>query len=85
MDAMNGRAKTEPNLPPRTGPGRAAPFPGRHGPTRRDASRRGAASLDYILLLGVVLPMIAFILGAAPRIIRLAYEMVSVLISWPFM
>jgi hypothetical protein len=48
-------------------------------------SRRGAASLDYILLLGVVLPMIAFILGAAPRIIRLAYEMVSVLISWPFM
>jgi len=53
---------------------------GRHAP-----ARKGAASLDYVLLLGVVLPMIAFILGAAPRIIRLAYEMVSVLISWPFM
>jgi hypothetical protein len=85
MDAMNGRAKTDPNSLPLSEPGRTAPFPDRHGPTRRDASRRGAASLDYILLLGVVLPMIAFILGAAPRIIRLAYEMVSVLISWPFM
>ncbi len=48
-------------------------------------SRTGAASLDYVLLLGVILPLVAFIFSVAPRIIRLAYEMVSVLVSWPFM
>jgi len=48
-------------------------------------NRRGAATLDYVLLLGVVLPMIVFIMWAGPRIIHLAYEMVCVLIAWPFM
>jgi hypothetical protein len=47
--------------------------------------RRGAASLDYVLVLGVILPLVAFIMWVAPRIIRLAYEMVCVLVSWPFM
>ena len=47
--------------------------------------RGGAATVDYVLLLGVVLPLAAFILWAGPRIIRLAYEMVCVLVSWPFM
>lgn len=51
---------------------------------RRD--RRGAAaSLDYILLIGVILPAAAFTMWAGPRLIRLTYEMVYVLISWPFM
>ncbi|MBC7353068.1 MAG: hypothetical protein H5U08_11970 [Thermogutta sp.] len=48
--------------------------------------RRGAvATLDYILLIGVILPAAAFTMWAGPRIIRLAYEMVYVLIVWPFM
>jgi hypothetical protein len=47
--------------------------------------RKGAASLDYVLVLGIILPMAAFVLGIGPRIIRLAYEMVCVLVSWPFM
>ena len=47
--------------------------------------RRGAASLDYILVLGVVLPMALVILRIAPRMIRSAYEMVCVLVSWPLM
>ena len=47
--------------------------------------RSGLASLDYVLILGVVLPMVAFILRVGPRIIRVAYEMVCVLVSWPFM
>ncbi len=51
----------------------------------RCARRAGAASLDYVLILGVVLPMVVFILRVAPRMIRLAYEMLSVLVSWPFM
>lgn len=46
--------------------------------------RRGVASLDYILVLGVVLPLVAFIMWAGPRMMRLAYEMLCVLISWPF-
>jgi hypothetical protein len=47
--------------------------------------RRGAATLDYVLVLAVVLPMIAFVLRIAPRIMGLVYEMTSVLISWPFL
>jgi len=48
--------------------------------------RRGAvATLDYILLIGVILPAAAFTMWAGPRVIRLAYEMVYVLIVWPFM
>jgi hypothetical protein len=53
--------------------------------TTRGASRAGVASLDYVLILGVVLPMVVFILRIGPRIIRLAYEMVSLLVSWPFL
>jgi hypothetical protein len=33
----------------------------------------------------VILPLAAFILWAGPTIMRLAYEMVCVLVSWPFM
>ncbi|MBN1909445.1 MAG: hypothetical protein JW818_06890 [Pirellulales bacterium] len=47
--------------------------------------RRGLAMLDYVLILGVVLPLVAFILWAGPRLIRLVYEMTCVMLSWPFM
>ncbi|NMC21569.1 MAG: hypothetical protein GYA33_14260 [Thermogutta sp.] len=48
--------------------------------------RRGAAAtLDYVLVMGVILPAAAFSMWAGPRIIRLAYEMVYVLLVWPFM
>ena len=50
--------------------------------TRR---RAGVTSVDYVLVLGVILPLAAFIMWIGPRIIRLAYEMVCVLVSWPFM
>jgi hypothetical protein len=52
---------------------------------RRSLARGGAASLDYILVLGVIFPLAAFIMWIAPRIIRLAYEMAVVLISSPFL
>ncbi len=51
----------------------------------RNRPRRGAAMLDYVLVMGIVLPMIAFVLHIGPRIMNLVYEMTSVLISWPFM
>jgi hypothetical protein len=47
--------------------------------------RRGSAALDYVLLLGVILPLAAFLFRVCPLIIRLAYEMVCVVVSWPFM
>jgi hypothetical protein len=58
----------------------------RHGFGAAGRRRRaGQAMLDYVLILGVVLPLMAFVLAIGPRIIRLAYEMVCVLVSWPFM
>jgi hypothetical protein len=53
--------------------------------SRRRRDRRGAATLDYALVLGVVLPMVGFCLWAGPRLIRQVYEMTLVLVSWPFM
>ncbi|HVA48567.1 MAG TPA: hypothetical protein VNH11_19535 [Pirellulales bacterium] len=50
---------------------------------RRD--RAGAATLDYALLMGVVLPMAAFCMWAGPRLMRQVYEMLLVCISWPFL
>jgi hypothetical protein len=52
---------------------------------RNGARRAGAASLDYILVLGVIMPLAAIVFWGGPLIMRLAYEMVCVLISWPFM
>ena len=43
------------------------------------------ATLDYVLVLGVILPLAAFLFRVGPKIIDLAYEMVCVLVSWPFM
>jgi hypothetical protein len=52
---------------------------------RLNRRRRGQASLDYVLLLGIVLPLMAFVFRVAPRIMGLVYEMTCVLIEWPFM
>lgn len=38
-----------------------------------------------MILSFIVLPCTIFIMGVAPKIMRLAYEMVAMLISWPFM
>jgi len=53
--------------------------------TRRGVRRAGASSLDYILILGVILPMVAAIIGYGRQAIRVTYEMVCALVSWPFM
>jgi hypothetical protein len=51
----------------------------------RRRQRAGSASFDYAMILGVLLPLITFIMWIGPRIIKLAYEMVMVIVSWPFM
>jgi hypothetical protein len=38
-----------------------------------------------VLATGVILPMVAVTLWAAPRIMNLVYQMTSVLVSWPFL
>lgn len=47
--------------------------------------RRGISTLDYVLVIAVALPMITFIISRGMRMIQLAYEMICVLIAWPFM
>jgi hypothetical protein len=58
--------------------------------SRRDASPRarrrlGAATLDYVLVLGAMLPMAAMSYYYASRIIRAVYQMTCALVCWPFM
>ena len=61
----------------------AGPLVERRGARR--ARRRGAAStLDYVLVLVVMLPMVVLVMFAGPHMMRAVYEMLCVMISWPF-
>jgi hypothetical protein len=55
---------------------------GLHRPPRR---RRGAALLDYVLVLGAALPMVAMSYYYSTKIIRAVYQMTCALVCWPFM
>lgn len=48
-------------------------------------ARHGAASLEYVLVLGAALPLAGACIYYGGMIVRLAYEMMCVLIAWPFM
>ncbi|MDE0940206.1 MAG: hypothetical protein OSA43_09630 [Pirellulales bacterium] len=48
-------------------------------------NRRGAATLDFALVLGVLLPIAAVVIGMGSRIMQLVYEMLAVFLAWPFM
>jgi hypothetical protein len=63
-----------------------APHPNRSaaGATGAGVRRGAVGSLDYVLALGVILPIVAIVLPLAQRIIQLVYEMTLVLVSWPF-
>lgn len=47
--------------------------------------RAGVAALDYILALGIVLPLLVVILPQGRRAMQLVYELTATLVSWPFM
>lgn len=49
------------------------------------AIRRGQASLDYMLVLAAMLPIVLYIVVKGKRIMQLVWEMACVLISWPLM
>ncbi len=46
--------------------------------------RRGSAAIDYVLVLGIILPLAGFLYKVGPKIINLVYDMVCVLTAWPF-
>jgi hypothetical protein len=50
-----------------------------------DHRRRGASTLDYILVLGIIMPLATVVVPTGIRILRSVYEMTCVLIAWPFM
>ena len=52
---------------------------------RRGLRRAGVATLEYVLLLGAALPMVAMSYYYSTRIIRAVYQMTCALVSWPFM
>lgn len=51
----------------------------------RFSGRRGAGTLEFVLALGVVLPLVAIAYPATRRMLQLVYEMTCTLISWPFL
>jgi hypothetical protein len=52
--------------------------------SRRGRCRPGVATIDYVLVLGVIFPLGSIMLYYGPKIMRLAYEMISVMVSGPF-
>ncbi|RMG37275.1 MAG: hypothetical protein D6725_09090, partial [Planctomycetota bacterium] len=46
--------------------------------------RRGASTVDYVLLLGLLLPIAVFALPAGRRILEAVFRMTCTLIGWPF-
>lgn len=57
-------------------------FPLRAGSRRQ---RRGASTLDYVLTMGVSLPLMGILYVAGPKMMNLVNQMTTVLVSWPFM
>jgi hypothetical protein len=54
-------------------------------PALRTSRRRGAATLDYVLVLGAMLPLAGLTLYQSGRVIRAVYAFTCTFISWPFM
>lgn len=48
-------------------------------------NRRGVSTLDYALVLGVVMPLVVIVVPTGIRMVRAVYEMVVVMIAWPFL
>ena len=48
-------------------------------------NRKGQASLDYVLVICIILPLVAFMFVVVPRMIQLVYEMAVVTIGGPLM
>ena len=56
-----------------------------HGGQTRPNRRAGASTLDYVLVLCVVLPLAAIVIPVGMRIISRVYDIIAVTVSWPFL
>ncbi len=52
---------------------------------KRTRKRNAVASLDLVLVLGIILPLAAFLFYLLPRMIKLVYEMTITIIGSPLM
>jgi hypothetical protein len=53
--------------------------------SQRERERRGSATIDYFLIICIVVPLAAFIMRIAPRAIWSVYDLLTVVVAWPFM
>jgi hypothetical protein len=53
--------------------------------TPPNGSRYGAATVDYVLGLGVILPLLVVVLPIGRRMMQSVFELACTVISWPFM
>ena len=51
----------------------------------RRRRRRGSAAVDYFLVVGVVLPLPAFVLWIGPRAMQSVYDLLTIVVAWPFL
>ena len=52
---------------------------------RRRHRRRGSATIDYFLIICIVLPLAALVLHFGPRAMHSVYDMLTVVVAWPFL
>ncbi len=57
----------------------------RHSPRTMAPVRRGSASIDFVLILGVVLPMVAFVLPASRIAIQASFAWFCRVTTSPFL
>ena len=48
-------------------------------------SRRGIGTIDYFLVICIIVPLAAFMIFAVPRILRLVYEMMITMVDMPLL
>ena len=51
----------------------------------RLSRRRGAAVVDYVLGLGVVLPLLVVVIPTSRQMMQAVFEFACALVAWPFM
>ena len=56
-----------------------------HGGQTQPNRRAGVSTLDYVLVLCVVLPLATIVIPTGIRIISRVYDMIAVTVSWPFL
>jgi len=57
----------------------------RHHPRTVGRTRRGAAALDYILVLSATLPVLTIVIPVGMRMMRAVWEMTCLQVAWPFL